>query len=97
MSSGDYREPALQVDANLSGWPYRTATNLGIDTLRASFRRRQYEETAGRQFVPCPSLRIIVEQLGLESLPRGDECMGNPANVSTTSISKGANSTAATH
>jgi RNA polymerase sigma factor (sigma-70 family) len=43
-----YRKPALQVDGNVGGWLYRTATNLGIDALRASGRRRQYEEAAGR-------------------------------------------------
>jgi RNA polymerase sigma factor (sigma-70 family) len=43
-----YRQPALQIDGNVGGWLYRTATNLGIDTLRSSVRRRQLEETAGR-------------------------------------------------
>jgi RNA polymerase sigma factor (sigma-70 family) len=43
-----YRKPALQVDGNIGGWLYRTATNLGIDALRAAGRRRQYEEAAGR-------------------------------------------------
>lgn len=43
-----YRQPALQVDGNVGGWLYRTATNLGIDALRASSRRRLYEEAAGR-------------------------------------------------
>jgi len=43
-----YRQPTLRVDGNIGGWLYRTATNLGIDALRASGRRRQYEETAGR-------------------------------------------------
>src|SRR5215469_17910029 len=42
-----YCRPALQVDGNVGGWLYRTATNLGIDALRASGRRRQYEEAAG--------------------------------------------------
>ena len=42
-----YRQPALQFDGNVGGWLYRTATNLGIDALRASGRRRQYEEAAG--------------------------------------------------
>src|SRR6266478_2190255 len=42
-----YHQPALQVDGNIGGWLYRTATNLGIDALRASRRRRQYEEAAG--------------------------------------------------
>jgi RNA polymerase sigma factor (sigma-70 family) len=43
-----YRKPALQIDGNVGGWLYRTATNLGINALRASGRRRQYEEAAGR-------------------------------------------------
>lgn len=43
-----YRKPALQVDGNVGGWLYRTATNLGIDALRASGRRRQYEDAARR-------------------------------------------------
>ena len=42
-----YRQPALQVDGNIGGWLYRTATNLGIDALRASSRRRQYEAAGG--------------------------------------------------
>ena len=42
-----YRQPALQADGNVGGWLYRTATNLGIDALRASGRRRKYEEAAG--------------------------------------------------
>ena len=42
-----YRQPALQADGNIGGWLYRTATNLGIDALRASVRRRHYEEAAG--------------------------------------------------
>ena len=43
-----YRQPALQFEGNVGGWLYRTASNLGIDALRASGRRRQYEGTAGR-------------------------------------------------
>lgn len=43
-----YRQPGLQIDGNVGGWLYRTATNLGIDALRASGRRRQHEGTAGR-------------------------------------------------
>jgi len=43
-----YRQPALQTDGNVGGWLYRTATNLGIDALRMSGRRRQHEEAAGR-------------------------------------------------
>ena len=41
-----YCRPVLQVNGNVGGWLYRTATNLGIDALRASGRRRQYEEAA---------------------------------------------------
>lgn len=43
-----YRQPALQADGNVGGWLYRTATNLGIDALRAANRRRQYEEASIR-------------------------------------------------
>src|SRR5215471_21272341 len=43
-----YRQPTLQTDGNVAGWLYRTATNLGIDALRMSSRRRQHEEAAGR-------------------------------------------------
>lgn len=42
-----YRQPGLQIDGNVGGWLYRTATNLGIDSLRASRRRRQHEQAAG--------------------------------------------------
>jgi RNA polymerase sigma-70 factor (ECF subfamily) len=44
-----YCQPALQTAGNVGGWLYRTATNLGIDALRMSGRRRQHEEAAGRQ------------------------------------------------
>ena len=43
-----YRQPTLQGDGNVGGWLYRTATNLGIDALRMSARRRGHEEAAGR-------------------------------------------------
>ncbi len=42
-----YRQPALEIN-NVGGWLYRTATNLGIDALRSSNRRRQHEDAAGR-------------------------------------------------
>jgi RNA polymerase sigma-70 factor (ECF subfamily) len=45
-----YRQPWLaQSDGNIGGWLCRTATNLGIDHLRALARRRHHEEAAGRQ------------------------------------------------
>jgi RNA polymerase sigma-70 factor (ECF subfamily) len=63
-----YHQPALQLDGNVSGWLYRTATNLGIDALRASGRRREHEEAAGR----------IVEQAAtsgpLDNLLREEKC-----------------------
>jgi len=44
-----HRQPWLpQSDGNVGGWLYRTATNLGIDHLRAATRRRRHEEAAGR-------------------------------------------------
>lgn len=44
-----YRQPLLPgPEGNVAGWLYRTATNLGIDELRARAKRKQYEEAAGR-------------------------------------------------
>ncbi len=43
-----YRYPLPpRPDGNLGGWLYRTATNLGIDALRAATRRQHYEQAAG--------------------------------------------------
>jgi RNA polymerase sigma factor (sigma-70 family) len=42
-----YRQPALEID-NVGGWLYRTATNLGIDALRSSNRRRHHEDAAAK-------------------------------------------------
>jgi RNA polymerase sigma-70 factor (ECF subfamily) len=42
--------PALfRPDGNLDGWLYRTAVNLGLDTLRAESRRRRNEQAAGAE------------------------------------------------
>lgn len=41
-ASGDNR------GGNLAGWLYRTATNLGIDALRAGARRARFEQDAAR-------------------------------------------------
>jgi RNA polymerase sigma-70 factor (ECF subfamily) len=42
-----YRAPLPQgSDGNVAGWLYRTAMNLGIDALRSSARRQQYEQAA---------------------------------------------------
>jgi RNA polymerase sigma-70 factor, ECF subfamily len=44
-----YRQRLLpNPDGNVSGWLYRTATNLGIDQLRKSARRREHESEAAR-------------------------------------------------
>jgi RNA polymerase sigma-70 factor, ECF subfamily len=43
-----YRRPGQGSDANVAGWLYRTATNLGIDALRAATRRNSLEQTAAR-------------------------------------------------
>jgi RNA polymerase sigma-70 factor (ECF subfamily) len=44
-----YRRPLAQnSDSNVAGWLYRTATNLGIDALRAAARRSRFEQAAGR-------------------------------------------------
>ena len=43
-----YCQPAsVAMNGNVAGWLYRTATNLGIDALRASHRRLRYENEAG--------------------------------------------------
>jgi RNA polymerase sigma-70 factor (ECF subfamily) len=36
---------------NLGGWLYRVATRLGYNSLRATKRRTQYEESAGRDAI----------------------------------------------
>jgi RNA polymerase sigma-70 factor (ECF subfamily) len=44
-----YRQPlAPDLDSNVGGWLYRTATNLGIDALRATARRNSFEQAAAR-------------------------------------------------
>jgi len=44
-----YRQHDLvNGQGNVGGWLYRTATNLGIDALRAASKRRYYEDAAGR-------------------------------------------------
>jgi RNA polymerase sigma-70 factor (ECF subfamily) len=63
-----YRQPALQADGNVGGWLYRTATNLGIDALRISSRRRQYEEAAGE------ARDKVTNSSPLESLLREEKC-----------------------
>lgn len=42
-----YRQPYGGNKFNPSGWLYRTATHLAIDSLRAQARRGRYEQEAG--------------------------------------------------
>jgi RNA polymerase sigma factor (sigma-70 family) len=63
-----YRQPALQIDGNVGGWLYRTATNLGIDALRAAGRRRQHEEAAGR------IMKEAASTAPLDDLLRDEKC-----------------------
>lgn len=45
-----YQHASMAKDTeNVGGWLYRTATNLGIDALRASARRRRYEQKSSRE------------------------------------------------
>lgn len=43
---GFARQAAPAPDANVGGWLYRTATRIGIDSLRAEARRGKYEQRA---------------------------------------------------
>lgn len=63
-----YHQPTLQTDGNVGGWLYRTATNLGIDALRMSSRRRQHEEAAGR------IAQEIIRDGPLDDLLREEKC-----------------------
>jgi len=50
-----YGQPSLRANGNIGGWLYRTATNLGIDALRSSARRKRHEEAAGTQQQNAPA------------------------------------------
>jgi len=50
-----YRQPPLERNGNPGGWLYRTAMNLGIDSLRSNARRKQYEQEAGQQMLSSRS------------------------------------------
>jgi RNA polymerase sigma factor (sigma-70 family) len=67
-----YRQP-MPTNAfdNVPGWLYRTATNLGIDALRASARRYRYEEAAARAEIKESVAESALEQsLKLETQER---------------------------
>jgi len=47
-----YQSPPADRDSGrLGGWLYRVAIRLGYNALRAGRRRRQYEETAGKNLL----------------------------------------------
>jgi RNA polymerase sigma-70 factor (ECF subfamily) len=56
-----YRGTMRWEDGRLGGWLYRTATNLGIEELRARGRREQHEEEAAQQRATDP--RTPLEEL----------------------------------
>ena len=63
-----YRHPLpTRPHGNLGGWLYRTATNLGIDALRAAARRRYYEQAAAQSVaqtgvVPNPLDEVLRQE-----------------------------------
>lgn len=63
-----YRRPlSEESDANVGGWLYRTATNLGIDALRATARRNSFEQAAARD-----SDRNKIAENGFEQIVRSE-------------------------
>jgi RNA polymerase sigma factor (sigma-70 family) len=70
-SDGDGDRIASVDDAgggNLAGWLYRTATNLGIDALRAGARRMRFEQDAARD----GGGRIAAAEDGYDRTLRGE-------------------------
>jgi RNA polymerase sigma factor (sigma-70 family) len=61
--------PLAEPDGNISGWLYRTATRLGIDSLRAATRREHYEQEAGRSL-----LQAYSPSDPLEEVLRAEKC-----------------------
>lgn len=50
-----YQQPLEEGEyENLGGWLYRTATRLGIDSVRSASRRTRYEQQAGHDFAATP-------------------------------------------
>lgn len=47
---------------NVGAWLYRTATNLGIDELRASARRHRYEQAAARAEIKEAAAESALDQ-----------------------------------
>jgi RNA polymerase sigma-70 factor (ECF subfamily) len=57
----------LSAESNVGGWLYRTATNLGIDALRAAARRNSFEQAAARD-----SNRDKIAENGFELIARSE-------------------------
>ncbi len=50
-----YQRPLEEGEyENLGGWLYRTATRLGIDSMRSASRRNRFEQQAGRDLAATP-------------------------------------------
>lgn len=63
-----YRAPAVgEADERVGGWLYRTATNLGIDALRAGARRRKYEDAAAH------AQEGVIEASPLDEMVRAEQ------------------------
>jgi RNA polymerase sigma-70 factor (ECF subfamily) len=59
------------IGGNPAGWLYRTATNLGLDALRANSRRSRREEKAQREVVSAaPAGNPLYELLAEEQRER---------------------------
>lgn len=54
---------ALRPDGNVPGWLYRTATNAGIDALRAAARRNRLEQAAALDGQPNRSTESSLDQI----------------------------------
>jgi RNA polymerase sigma factor (sigma-70 family) len=62
-----YRQPQVSdANGNPAGWLYRTATRLGIDSLRAAARRGRFEEEAGRRLNSQPGTDPLQDVLQAE-------------------------------
>jgi len=63
-----YRKPLAEwPEGNVPGWLYRTATNLGIDELRATARRHRLEQSAAVSGGP-----VRVAENGLDRMLRSE-------------------------
>jgi RNA polymerase sigma-70 factor (ECF subfamily) len=63
-----YRKPLSEwPEGNVPGWLYRTATNLGIDELRAKARRHRLEQSAAVSGGP-----VQVAENGLDQMLRSE-------------------------